>query len=97
MEKVIEILTENGWQPDGATKTETVRIPTTEAPLTCGGKGGGKLATFGGRQRFRRGLWFCTVGPRTVNFYTRDRQGFHQSQTSDTWLVRKYAEDANLA
>lgn len=66
---IIAMLLAIGWEADGATREETVRVPTTRCPLY--GKSGGELATFGGRTRLRlpdtdRRV---TVGSRTTCFY----------------------------
>lgn len=68
-ERVINELTAYGWQPDGTTPTETVRVPTVEAPIFGGI--GGKVVTTGGRQRFARPgtNYRVTVGKRTTFFY----------------------------
>ena len=75
LELVIDELVSNGWVEAGTTKQEAVRIPTTRCPVLNGGKSGGELATFGGRQRFRLPAtdWFATVGPRTTCFYKKDQ------------------------
>jgi hypothetical protein len=64
MEQVIRALLAAGFEADGTTESETVKLITRNSyPLP------GKLATFGGRQRYRRGDWRVTVGPRVVFFY----------------------------
>lgn len=76
-EKVIEMLFDNGWSAGGHTQTETVRIPTVKSPLF--GKGGGELATFGGRPRFLLpdSDWRVTVGKITTFFYVIDGSQKH--------------------
>lgn len=69
VEAVINVLLELAFFPDGFTAEQRVRIPTTAAPVYGGI--GGKLATFGGRQRFSKEN--CpirvTVGKGTTNVY----------------------------
>ena len=92
MDSIIQWLLDNGWSADGQTITETVRIPTVRSPVFGGI--GGELATFGGRQRFRKGNQFCTVGKRTVNFYERGSRGavnMEQAKTNNPEAVRVLA------
>jgi hypothetical protein len=92
MEKVIELVQRFGFKPDGETRTETVRIPTTRVPLTCGGKGGGEIRTFGGRQRFRRADGRkVTVGRRSVYFYDAVETPAH-FKTKEFDEIQKYLE-----
>lgn len=67
VQTVIELLLENGWEPDGETRSETVRVPTAACPAF--GKSGGELRTFGGRMRFAKGDRRVTVGKVTCCFY----------------------------
>ena len=92
IESVVAVLGEHGWLVDGQTAQQTVRIPTSRSPVFGGV--GGKVATFGGRRRFRRGETFCTVGARTVNFYERDERGprnMRQAATKDIDRVKELA------
>ena len=70
--QVIDILTANGWEGDGATPTQSVRLSTARAPVYGGI--GGEVRTFGGRERFHKPgtNLFVTVGSRTVSFYHRE-------------------------
>lgn len=74
IDEVIMLITAAGFAPDGATRTEVVRVPTVRSPLLGGI--GGERRTFGGRQRFTKAgsTVRITVGPRTVNVY-RVEQG----------------------
>ncbi len=69
MAAVIDALLQAGFLPDGETRTEVVRVPTTSSPLF--GLSGGELAKFGGRQRFALGTSGikATVGKRTTAVY----------------------------
>lgn len=67
MGEVETLLAAHGFVADGFTDSQTVRIPTTRAPV-FGGLGG-ELATFGGRKRFARNGLKVTVGKRTTYFY----------------------------
>ena len=92
MDNIIKWLLDNGWSADGQTITETVRIPTVRSPVFGGT--GGELATFGGRQRFRKGSQFCTVGKRTVNFYELGPHGavnMEQARTNNPESVYELA------
>lgn len=91
MNEVIAILKSLGWEPHGHTDSETVRVPTSRAPVFGGI--GGELRTFGGRLRFsqpgtnRR----CTVGPRKVCVYEvdgREATAFRTFRTSDLDGIR---------
>ena len=66
---MLALLGEEGFVPDGDTRTETVRVPTMRSPVFGGS--GGELHSFGGRQRLRKpGTDLCvTVGPRTTFLY----------------------------
>jgi hypothetical protein len=66
---VIQSLLDHGFEPDGETRTEIVRIPTSSSPMY--GKSGGELAKFGGRLRFaKKGTDIkATVGDRTTVLY----------------------------
>jgi hypothetical protein len=70
MENVIQKLKELGWQENGETMKREFRMPTQKVPLY--GKSGGELVTLGGRQRFKRGDYFVTVGGKTTFFYKKD-------------------------
>jgi hypothetical protein len=68
-----EVLISFGYELDGATRTETVRVPATQAPVGNHGKSGGVLRTFGGRPRFYlpRTDRYATVGAMTTFLYRR--------------------------
>ena len=69
MEAVFDLLTSRGFVADGATRSETVRVPTSRSPVL--GKSGGEVRTFGGRQRLALPGTNVrvTVGSRTVFLY----------------------------
>lgn len=69
MADAIQILKEAGFEPDGQTKVEQVRIPTKDSPVF--GQSGGELATLGGRHRFAKPETDikATVGLRTTALY----------------------------
>ena len=71
----IQILLDAGFEQDGHTQEQIVRIPTRTSPLF--GKYGGVLDSFGGRQRFALpGTSVrATVGARTTAFYRSERSG----------------------
>lgn len=70
--QVIALLQDHGFQDDGRTQEESVRVSTRASPVL--GKTGGELATFGGRQRFAHPSgWKVTVGKRTVCVYRPDQ------------------------
>lgn len=75
MQQVIELALTYGFEPDGHTKSEHVRIPTTDNPLF--GKSGGVDATLGGRQRFSKtGTSIrATIGKRTTYIYRLESPG----------------------
>lgn len=75
MADVIQALLDAGFEPDGLTKEQIVRIPTRNSPLF--GKTGGELAKFGGRQRFAKtGTSVkATVGARTTAIYRSEGKG----------------------
>ena len=89
VDEVIEQLVAAGFAADGHTATETHKIITAQSyPLA------GQVITTGGRARFARGSLYCTVGKRTVYFYTRERgkdpeQG-RAFQTSDDEGIRRF-------
>ena len=90
---VIALLIAYGWQEDGATREETVRIPTIRSPVFGGV--GGELRTFGGRARLRKGDRFVTVGPRLVCFYRRGPDGpsdFDRVPTKDARRIGELAQ-----
>lgn len=64
-----------GFVPDGATRAETVRTPTSRAPVFGGT--GGEVRTLGGRARFRLPDTEvrATVGAQTVCLYRREGRG----------------------
>jgi hypothetical protein len=82
---LIQKLIINGWQEDGQTSIETMRIPTLNAPVF--GNSGGKLITIGGRLRMKKQDWYVTIGKRTTNFYQKDKMGaiynFNNFKTKD--------------
>jgi len=87
-EQIIQELLAIGWIEDGITRQEIVRIPTMDCPTSCGGKAGGKLASFGGRIRMilPGTLRKVTIGSRTVNFYeviNNKLIGFTQFRAND--------------
>lgn len=71
VERAVEVLTGAGFVPDGATREEEVRIPTSRAPVYGGI--GGELRTLGGRTRFAiPGTAIrVTVGASTTCVYRR--------------------------
>lgn len=75
MAAVIDALLLAGFAPDGETRTEVVRIPTSKSPLF--GQSGGELAKFGGRLRFALpgSNVKATVGARTTAIYRIDGKG----------------------
>lgn len=75
VERAIAVLTAAGFVPDGATREEQVRIPTSRAPVYGGI--GGELRTVGGRKRFTipETDIHVTVGPTTVCIYRRTFKG----------------------
>lgn len=75
MSEVIAALAAAGFVSDGATREESVRVPTSHSPLY--GTSGGEIATFGGRQRFvMTGTNIkATVGKRTTAIYRVGHQG----------------------
>lgn len=64
MEKVLELLLQNGWVEDGTTRLQSFRT----ASLAYGG---GSIVTLGGRIRLKNGDWSVTVGKRTTCFYRK--------------------------
>lgn len=75
MAAAIDALLAAGFEPDGQTREELVRVPTRHSPML--GLSGGELAKFGGRQRFaQRGTNVkATVGPRTTTVYRIEGAG----------------------
>jgi hypothetical protein len=69
LEEILLLLRDRGWEPDGQTRSETVRIPTARSPVYGGI--GGELATFGGRIRLKLPgtNWKVTCGMRTLCTY----------------------------
>lgn len=72
---VIQALLDAGFEPNGLTTTQQVRIPTRSSPAF--GQSGGVLASFGGRQRFALpGTSVrATVGARTTAIYRSEGGG----------------------
>lgn len=70
VQEIVAMLESRGWSVNGHTPSETVRIPTTRAPV-FGGLGG-EVRTFGGRIRLAKNDRRVTVGPRTTCFYRMD-------------------------
>jgi len=95
----IELLLSMGWQMDGQTRTETVRIPTSRSPLFGGI--GGEIRTFGGRTRLSRGdRRRVTVGKRTTCFYVlveKEARDFVSVDTKDIERIRTLAADLKEA
>lgn len=90
---VVTLLTEHGWRAAGATRVETVRMPTQQSPV-FGGMGG-EVATFGGRLRFERDDRRVTVGKRTTCFYRMGADGacgFRNVPTKDIATVVELAK-----
>ena len=77
---MIALLLEAGFVEDGQTRSKVVRIPTQEAPLY--GRGGGRIATFGGRARFHLpgSDLYVTVGARTTTVYRKRGPGLEGVQ-----------------
>jgi hypothetical protein len=75
MADAIQSLLDAGFEPDGTTREETVRIPTRNSPLF--GSSGGELAKLGGRQRFAipGTTYKATVGKRTTAVYRTEGEG----------------------
>ena len=75
MASAIDALLSAGFEPDGQTREEILRVPTRAVPLL--GLSGGELAKFGGRQRFAKtGTNIkATVGPRTTAIYRIEGKG----------------------
>lgn len=75
MASAIDALLGAGFEPDGKTREEIVRVPTQGSPLL--GRSGGELAKFGGRRRFTKAGTNVkvTVGPRTTAIYRVDGRG----------------------
>lgn len=100
-EAAIKAVLAAGYVPDGETRSETVRMPTTDCPVVGRGKIGGELATFGGRQRFALlgTPYKVTVGQRSTNFYEFDKgqdkeaHGFKYLDTVDLEGVARTARE----
>ncbi len=92
VEQIVHVLLAAGWLEDGQTASDTVRIPTQRSPVFGGS--GGELRTIGGRRRFRNGERFCTVGPRTVNFYRRGKNGPEQMEQVNSRDIAGVADKA---
>ncbi len=71
----VEALVEAGYEPDGQTRTETVRTGSASNPVYGGI--GGRIASFGGRMRFALPgqAARATVGKVTVALYDRGPEG----------------------
>lgn len=69
MVKAVEALMKAGFEPNGHTRMEHVRVPTAKTPVY--GKSGGKPVTLGGRMRLAKpGTDLkATVGLRTTVIY----------------------------
>ena len=93
-QRAIQILLQNGWQEAGQTRSETVRVPTSRAPVFGGI--GGELRTFGGRPRFEKGHRRATVGQRTVCFYEYKDKAAHNHQTVPTKDLARIEELCQL-
>lgn len=101
MADAIQSLLDAGFEPDGTTREETVRIPTRNSPLF--GNSGGELAKLGGRQRFAipGTTYKATVGMRTTAVYRSEGgglggvQGIASFDTND--IARLRAVIAELA
>lgn len=95
VQAIADTLQKFGWSPAGETRSEIVIVPTSKSPRF--GNCGGELREFKGRQRFQLRRCFCTVGPRTVNFY-RVENGqagpLCQARSNDldrvAWLAEHY-------
>lgn len=94
MADAIDALLCAGFEPDGQTREEVVRVPTKASPLL--GLSGGELAKFGGRQRFAKAGTNikATVGPRTTAIYRvvgaglAGVRGIATHDTSDSETIR---------
>lgn len=66
---ICNLLAEHGWQEDGKTDVEIIRMGTRRVPIYGGT--GGELRAFGDRLRMKLpGTAFrATVGARTTNIY----------------------------
>jgi len=84
MEAVVTLLTEAGFEADGTTRRESVRVATRASPVY--GCSGGEVATFGGRARYakRGGDLRATVGKRTTCIYRVADAVVVSSKTLDT-------------
>lgn len=98
METIINILTAAGFVPDGQTIGKSFKIVTEASyPLP------GKVVTQRGRQRFVKGNWKATVGPRTVFFwlwlpdvgegFNYKGATFYHARTKDPDAVRAFIND----
>lgn len=84
LQAAYDAIQECGWMPDG--------IAATECPWSRGKR----KENVRGRQRFRKLDWFCTIGPKTTNFYQRIgdiRDSMIQVPTSDVEGIRKLANE----
>lgn len=83
MGKILQLLLQYGYEADGSTRQELMRIMTVESfPLPA------KNVTFGGRLRFKgKNNHYVTVGKRTTCFYDKDgfqTSNFETFNTSDS-------------
>ena len=67
--QVIELLTANGWLPDGHTMPNTYKIITIASYPLAGG-----LVQSGGHPRFVKDAWKVSAGKRIVYFYKPDKE-----------------------
>lgn len=93
LSKVINLLSEKGFCASGKTRAESVKFVTVNSyPFA------GKVATFGGRERFElpETDWKVTVGKRTVYFYQSGKgaaAGGQQFQTRDLEEITNFVEN----
>jgi hypothetical protein len=89
----IEALVEAGYEPDGQTRSESVRTGSAASPVL--GSSGGRISSFGGRSRFAvpGSPARATVGKVTVALYERGADGKAQNMralpTRDTAQLRE--------
>ena len=75
VDDVADLLVRAGFVRDGATATRTVRMPESKSPIGNRGKSGGKVRSYGGRQRWRKGSVVVTVGKLTTFVYREGEPG----------------------
>lgn len=74
--KVIELLIQDGWQPNGTTYADSYKIITAKSyPLA------GAIITTGGKPKYEKNGWTVCVGKRTTTFYKRPEQIEHYPAT----------------